>query len=213
MEQKTLQGKLQGYFKGRQKKKELDLPLKMLRDGCGDSHLIDLIDFFGGDIKMSEDISYYTFSNIKRYYCTFEKNVKLYKEYGINDVSKIYHYVMFHNNEKFFLPFDYFEFFKTNETEKIWSTEIFPKIKIGEIYKTISPICYLTSNFNDLMVQGVQGIVWCDEIPEGSVVIPYQVINIEHLYFSKVMYNGFLYWCFGVFAPDDFFEKYNPHHI
>lgn len=213
MGQVILQDKLLAHFKGRKKRKELDLSLQMLRDGCGESKLIDVIDFFNDNPGIKNPSSYYTYSKVIRYHCVFEKNLKIYNEYGLDDISKIYHFVTFENNETLTLPFDYNEFYRTLEIENIWTDKIFPNIKFGEIYKTISPICYLTHSFNDLIIQGIQSIVWCEEIPEGTFIIPYEKVKIENLHFTKVMYEGKFYWLFGCIAQEDFLDGFNPHYI
>jgi len=204
----TLEEKLKAYVK-KTKRRELVLPKEMLREAIGNSGLSDVLD---EDMSNKQTGYYDNFENIKKYYVKIPKDISI-DSCPFEDDAEIIHFVEYYNKEKYRLPFDYSQFYKNNFLASEWRSAIFPQMKIGDLYYTVSPITYLIGDFNDLLAFGAHEVDWDHEIKEGTLVIPYVKIDIDGNMFTKVLYDGKMYWCFGTLAPEQDVPEQNPHYI
>ena len=199
---RTLEEKLKWLKK--QKLKEISLPIDMLREAINNSPLGLFVD---------DSDEHYCISNVSEYTLKIPKKICLYDRYELADNNKLIHTVEFKNGKSFEMPFSYTELFRTSAIERFWTKEIYPNISIGDIYLTSSPVCYLTSNFTALLVDGVHATKWDHKVPEGTHLIVYDKKDIDSLCFTKVLYDGQMYWCFGTLLPEKQTIDFNPHYI
>lgn len=206
----TLEEKLKRYV-SKTKRRELVLPKEMLREAVSRSKLSDVIESCA---NLSSGY-YDNIENVKKYSVRVPKVISLYEGFGSDyeDDEQIVHQIEFYNKEKFYLPFDYGEFYKNNFMISMWKNVIFPKMEIGNLYYTVSPITYLISDFNDLLAYGAHRVEWDLEIKEGTIIIVYNKVDIDGNMFTKILYDGKFYWCFGVLADEETLRTFNPHFI
>jgi len=203
---RTLEEKLKFYKK--QKIKEISLPMEMLKESLKNTPIELFL-----DLNEQDNNDYYCISNIVSYSINVPLKISLYDKYELEENNKLIHKIVFENGKVFEIPFSYTELFQYNKLESLWSRDLFPNLIIGDIYITLSPICYLTTNFNNLLNSGVYAMSWDKKVPEGTALIVYEKKEIDDLYFTKVLYDGQMFWCFGILASEDFCKSFNPHYI
>jgi len=203
---RTLEEKLKFYKK--QKIKEISLPMEMLKESLKNTPIELFL-----DLNEQDNNDYYCISNIVSYSINVPFKISLYDKYELEENNKLIHKIVFENGKVFEIPFSYTELFQYNKLESLWSRDLFPNLIIGDIYITLSPICYLTTNFNNLLNSGVYAMSWDKKVPEGTALIVYEKKEIDDLYFTKVLYDGQMFWCFGILASEDFCKSFNPHYI
>lgn len=203
---RTLEEKLKFYKK--RKIKEISLPMEMLKESIRNTPIELFL-----DLNEQDNNDYYCISNVVSYSVNVPLKISLYDKYELEENNKLIHKIIFNNGKVFEIPFSYTELFQYNKLESLWSRDLFPNLIIGDIYMTVSPICYLTTNFNDLLNSGVYAMSWDRKVPEGTALIVYEKKEIDDLYFTKVLYDGQMFWCFGILASEDFCKSFNPHYI